>query len=191
MNYLHVRSRVLSRVLLAAGIVVSALAFAASSINPTASKIGITFTESGVPVDATFKKFTGTVDYDPAAIAAAKVQLSVDVASFDIGDAAYNKEVQKKEWFNAAQFPQATFTSSAIKVLSADKLQAQGKLFIKGKTLDVSVNVAMKQDAKTRTFSGVLPIKRLYFNIGEGEWKDTDALADEVTIKFTIVNALN
>ncbi len=103
----------------------------------------------------------------------------------------YNKEVQKKEWFNAAQFPQATFTSSSIKALSADKLQAQGKLVIKGKALDVNVTVAMKQDAKTRTFSGVLPIKRLYFNIGEGEWKDTDALADEVTIKFTIVNALN
>lgn len=185
-------SPVLSRALIAAGVVVmSALAFAVSSINPATSSVGITFTQSGVPVDAAFKKFSGTVDYDPAAVAATKVQLAVDVASFDIGDAEYNKEVQKKEWFNAAQFPQATFTSSSIKALSADKLQAQGKLVIKGRSLDVSVTVAMKQDAKARTFSGVLPIKRLYFNIGEGEWKDTDALADEVAIKFTIVNALN
>lgn len=184
-------SHLLPRALIAAGVIVSALAFAASSFNPAASNIAITFTQSGVPVDATFKKFTGTVDYDPAAIAAAKVQLSVDVASFDIGDAEYNKEVQKKEWFNAAQFPQATFTSSAIKALSPDKLQVQGKLVIKGKALDINVNVAVKQDAKTRTFTGVLPIKRLYFNIGEGEWKDTDTLADEVAIKFTLVNAVN
>jgi len=32
-----------------------------------------------------------------------------------------------------------------------------------------------------------LPIKRLTFNIGEGEWKDTSMVADEVTIKFHVV----
>jgi polyisoprenoid-binding protein YceI len=173
-------------------ILFSALVFAAaSSIDKQASGISVTFTQLGVPVDAKFTRFTGTVDYDPASIAAAAVQLSVDVASFDIGDAEYNKEVLKNGWFNAAQFPQATFTSSSIKALGADKLQAQGKLTIKGKALDITVPVMLKQDGKIRTFSGVLPIKRLYFNIGEGEWKDTDTLADEVTIKFKVVNTLN
>jgi polyisoprenoid-binding protein YceI len=32
-----------------------------------------------------------------------------------------------------------------------------------------------------------LPIKRLTFNIGDGEWKDTSVVADEVVIKFRVV----
>ena len=34
---------------------------------------------------------------------------------------------------------------------------------------------------------GALPIKRLAYNIGEGEWKDTSMVADDVTIKFHVV----
>jgi len=36
-------------------------------------------------------------------------------------------------------------------------------------------------------FDGALPIKRLTYNIGEGEWKATDTVADEVIIKFHVV----
>jgi polyisoprenoid-binding protein YceI len=32
-----------------------------------------------------------------------------------------------------------------------------------------------------------VPIKRLAFGIGDGEWKDTSVVADEVIIKFRIV----
>jgi polyisoprenoid-binding protein YceI len=31
-----------------------------------------------------------------------------------------------------------------------------------------------------------VPIKRLTYNIGEGEWKDTSMVADEVVIKFRV-----
>lgn len=165
----------------------AALALAADSgIDKKASSIAITFTQMGVPVSAKFNDFAGVINYDPANIAAAKAQLTVQLASFDMGDAEYNKEVQKKEWFNAAQFPQASFTSSSIKMLAADKLQAQGKLTIKGHALDVNVPITIKQSGSVKSFSGTLVIKRLSFAIGEGEWKDTDTLADDVTIKFTI-----
>ena len=167
---------------------VSGLALAAAgNVDKQASSIGITFTQMGVPVSAKFTDFSGTIVYDPASVGSAKAQLTVQLASFDLGDAEYNKEVQKQEWFDAARFPQATFTSTAIKALSPNKLQAQGVLAIKGKALDVAVPIELKQNGNVKTFSGVLPISRLYFNIGEGEWKATDILADEVVIKFNIV----
>jgi hypothetical protein len=62
-----------------------------------------------------------------------------------------------------------------------------GKLTIKGKTADVTFPLAVKKDGATQVFDGALPIKRLTYNIGEGEWKDTGMVADEVTIKFHIV----
>ena len=58
---------------------------------------------------------------------------------------------------------------------------------IKGKTLDVVVPATYKQDAAGQVFDGVLPIKRTVFNIGDGEWKDTSVVADDVQIKFHIV----
>ncbi len=158
-----------------------------AAVIPANSSITAVFKQLGVPVEAKFTGFTAQIDYDPANVAQAKAQLQVDVASFDLGDPEYNKEVLKKEWFNAAQFPKATFTTSAIKTLAPGKLLATGKLSVKGRVLDVDVPIAVREEGGAQIFEGALPIKRLYFNIGEGDWKDTDTVADEVIIKFKLV----
>lgn len=164
------------------------IAFAhAAAIDSNKTTVTSTFKQLGVEVTAKFKTVNGTIDFDAANPAAGKAQISVVLASFDLGDAEYNKEIQKKEWFNTAQFPQATFVSSEIKANGAGKFLVVGKLSIKGKSLDVSVPAVFKQDGKAQVFEGQLPIKRLYFNIGEGEWKDTDTLADDVIVKFKVV----
>ena len=124
---------------------------------------------------------------DPAKPAAAKATVEIDVGSFDLGDPDYNKEVLKKEWFNAAQFPKATFVSTAIVPGTAGKFTVSGKLTIKGKTSDVSFPLTLKQEAGHQVFDGSLPIKRLTYVIGDGEWKDTAVVADEVVIKFHVV----
>ncbi|MGV7210919.1 YceI family protein [Oxalobacteraceae bacterium A2-2] len=163
---------------------------AALKTDPAKSTVSATFKQMNVPVDAKFKKFTAAIDYDAAKPDAAKASIEVDTASLDIGDAEYNKEVGKKEWFNTAQFPKATFVSTGIKSAGAGKLNVTGKLTIKGKASDVSFPVTVKADGGKQVFDGVLPIKRLTYNIGEGEWKDTSMVADDVTIKFHVVAGL-
>ena len=95
-------------------------------------------------------------------------------------------ELPKPVWFNVAQFPQATFESSAIKALGGGKFDVAGKLTIKGTSVNVSVPVALTQSGSTTTATGVLPIKRLAFKIGDGEWADTSMVADEVQVKFKL-----
>lgn len=175
--------------LIAALLIMQAGIVSAGTIDSGKSTVTATFKQLGVAVDAKFKTFSGQIDFDPANPATGKAQLTLATTSFDLGDPEYNKEVQKKEWFNSAQFPQATFISTSIKSVGGDKLQVQGKLTIKGKTLDANFPVSFKQDGKTQIFDGSLPIKRLYFSIGEGEWKGTDTLADEVIIKFKAVTS--
>ena len=51
------------------------------------------------------------------------------------------------------------------------------------------VPVTVTQQGATQTFDGTLPIKRSQFDIGSGEWKDTSVVADEVSIKFHLVEA--
>jgi polyisoprenoid-binding protein YceI len=151
------------------------------------STVSAVFKQMNVPVEGNFRKFNARIDYDSARPELSKASVDIDVAAFDLGDPDFNKEAAKKEWFNAAQFPKATFVSTSIKPGAAGKLKAAGKLTIKGKTADVNFPLTVEKEGAKQIFEGALPIKRLAYNIGEGEWKDTAVVADEVVIKFRIV----
>ena len=160
---------------------------AALKTDPAKSTVSAVFKQMNVPVEAKFKKFSAAIDYDAAKPDTSKATVEVETASLDVGEADMNKEVAKKEWFNAAQFPKATFVSSAIKSAGPGKLNVTGKLTIKGKATDVTFPLTVKADGGHQVFEGALPIKRLAYNVGEGEWKDTSMVADDVTIKFHVV----
>jgi polyisoprenoid-binding protein YceI len=157
--------------------------------DPAKSAVSAVFKQMNVPVDAPFKKFNAQIDYDAAKPDAAKASVEIDTASLDLGEADMNKEVAKKEWFNSAQFPKASFVSTAIKAAGPGKLNVTGKLTIKGKAGDVSFPLTVKAEGGKQVFEGSLPIKRLAYNIGEGEWADTSTVADEVVIKFRVTAA--
>jgi polyisoprenoid-binding protein YceI len=153
------------------------------------SRVSAVFKQMDVPVESNFKRFNALIDYDAAHPEKASARVDIDTASFDMGQADYNKEIAKKEWFNSAQFPKASFVSSSIKPAGAGKLNVTGKLSIKGKTQEVSFPLSVKPEGGKQVFEGQLPIKRLAFNIGEGEWQDTSMVADEVVIKFRVAAA--
>ena len=151
---------------------------------PAQSEILFVSRQMGVPVEGRFKKFDAQISFDTAKLDASKVAFSVDIGSATLGAPEPDAELPKPAWFNVAKFPQATFTSSAIKALGGGKFEVAGKLAIKGQTRDVVVPVSMVQAGAVTTASGALPIKRLAFHIGEGEWADTSTVADDVQIKF-------
>lgn len=145
--------------------------------------------QMGVPVEGVFKRFSAQVDFDPARPAEGKASIEIDIASFDLGAEDFNRETAKKEWFDAAKHPKATFVTTAIKPAGPGKYAAAGKLTIKGIAREVVAPVTYRTEGGRQVFEGALPIKRLQFNIGEGEWKDTDTVADDVQIRFRIVTA--
>lgn len=177
-----------ARLPLLAGLLAVALAASAAPLktDPAKSTVSAVFKQMNVPVESPFKKFAAQIDYDAAKPELSKATVEIDTASLDLGDADMNKEVAKKEWFHSAQFPKATFVSSSIKPAGAGKLTVHGKLSIKGRSTDVSFPMTVRQEAGKQVFQGVLPIKRLTYAVGEGEWKDTSMVADEVVIKFRV-----
>lgn len=175
-------------ILTAAALSSSALLFAANlSLDNSKSTVHVVFKQMEVPVQARFKKFQAQIDYNASKPELSTAKVEIDVNSIDLPAPEYNQEVLKKEWFNAAQFAKASFISTSMKNLGAGKLEVSGNLTIKGKTLAVRFPLQVKTEAKGLSFEGNLPIKRLQFNIGEGEWKDTSMVADEVMIKFKVV----
>ena len=169
-----------------AAVLLSASVLAAAATADAKSSVAVVFKQLNVPVEGKFKQVRADVQFDPANLAAARARIDIDVASFDIGAAEYNKEVAGKDWFNAAAYPTASFTSTQIKASGAGYSVA-GSLKIKGKTSDVVIPVQYSKQGSAQVFDGVLPIKRLQFDVGSGEWKDTSLVADEVQIKFHLV----
>lgn len=157
---------------------------------PAQSDIGFTFKQMGVPVDGQFKKFDAQISFDAAKLDTSKVAFTVDMLSATLGDAAYDAELAKPNWFSTPKFPQATFVSSSFKALGAGKYEVAGKLSIKGVAQDVVVPVTMTQAgagaAAITTVVGSFPMKRLTFKIGENEWADTSMVADPVQVKLKL-----
>lgn len=172
-----------------AGLVLAAsttlLAAASTTIDAGKSRITATFTQMNVAVDGRFQRFSGNVVYDTANVASSSAELSIDTASFDIGDEEYNAEVRKKEWFDSTVHPSATFKSTAIRPLGADRFEATGTLSLKGRTQTVKVPVTVRTDGAMRRFEGELPISRAAFGLGDAEWNEV--LEDKVLVKFVVI----
>lgn len=162
------------------------LAQADQKLVPAQSDISFTFKQMGVPVEGHFKRFDAQIAFDPAKPATGKVAFTVDISSINLGAPEAEAELPKATWFNTSKFPQATFQSSSIKALGGGKFEVTGKLGIKGNQRDVVVPLALTQAGTTTTATGVFPIKRLAFKIGENEWADTSMVADDVQVKFKI-----
>lgn len=164
----------------------ASLVHADQKLVPAQSDIAFVSKQMGVAMEGHFKKFDAQVAFDPAKPETGKIALTVDIASATLGAPEVDGELPKAVWFNTAKFPQATFQSTAIKALGGGKFEVSGKLAIKGNTRDAIVPVTLAQSGATTTASGVLTIKRLAFKIGENEWADTSAVADDVQIKFKL-----
>jgi polyisoprenoid-binding protein YceI len=155
--------------------------------DPAKSSVAAVFKQMNVPVESKFKTLHGADRLRRRASGSIEGARRHRHRQHGPGRRRIqSSEIAKKEWFNSAQFPKASFVSTSIKPAGAGKLNVTGKLTIKGKTADVSFPLSVKTEGGKQVFEGQLPIKRLAFNIGEGEWKDTSMVADEVVIKFRV-----
>ncbi len=163
--------------------------FAQQKLLPAQSELSFTSRQMGVPVDGKFKKFDAQVAFDPKKPEAAKIGFTIDLASVYFGATETETEVAKPDWFNTKAFPQASFQSASVKAAGPGRFDVTGKLTIKGSSHDVVVPVTVAQAGATTTASGAFTIKRLDFRIGDGDWKDTSMVANDVSVKFKLALA--
>jgi polyisoprenoid-binding protein YceI len=134
-----------------------------------ADKSAITFVvrQMGVPVEGRFTSFDAKLAFDPRKPEAGSVQLRVDLASAQIGDAETTRELAKPEWFDTRKHAAATFTSKAIKPSGAGRFDVVGTLNLKGTTREMTVPVALAQAGGQTTATGQLKLARIDYKIGE------------------------
>ncbi len=164
----------------------SAVAQPVAQLLPAQSEIVFTTRQMGVPVEGRFGRFSAQFALDPRQPDSGRVSFAIDTGSARFGAAEIDAEVPKATWLDTARFPQATFQSTAIKGLGGGRFEVAGKLAIKGSTRDVTVPVQLVQAGNTGTATGSFVVKRLEFRIGDGEWSDTQVLANDVAVRFKL-----
>ncbi len=129
---------------------------------------------------------SGTLVLDPKAPEKASVSISFPVVNLRTGVPKLDEHLMKPDFFDAAQFPTATFQSTSVKV-DGETADITGKLTIKGVTKDITLhakfvgagmNSFMKKD--TVGFDAETTIKRSDFNMGYG----VPMVGDDISLKI-------
>jgi polyisoprenoid-binding protein YceI len=84
-----------------------------------------------------FTRYDAKLDFDPAKLAAASVNVSIDARSIttdNAPDGFLDSLASGKDWLDAAQFPELKFVSRRVEVVSGHDLRVHGELTIRGIT---------------------------------------------------------
>ncbi len=88
-----------------------------------------------------FNKFDGSFSYDEKNPAAAKVKVTIDVASIDSNHAERDKHLRDKRFFDVKNFPTAKFESTSFEEKANGKAVLVGNLSLHGVTKSISLDV--------------------------------------------------
>jgi polyisoprenoid-binding protein YceI len=162
-------------------------ALAVAAVDPAQSRVGFVFKQMNVPVEGSFKRFTADIHFDAQRPEASRAEIDIDLRSIDTGIREADDEAMSRDWFDTAAHPSARFVSTQVRRPGPDRFEVTGKLSIKGRARDITVPVQVQRLGTALSYEGRFTIKRLDFAVGEGVWTDTTTVADEVEVRFRMV----
>jgi polyisoprenoid-binding protein YceI len=171
--------------LLLVSAMISSIASAATYSADAASRLEFTGVQAGAPFKGVFHQFTTAVDFDPAALATARIEVTIDMNSADSGDKDRDGTMRGADIFDAAHFPTAHYLTRSV-TRTATGFSAVGALTLRGVTKDVPLEFKFAPGAAGASLSGTAELKRLDFGVGRGDWKSTEWVADAVKITFSL-----
>lgn len=135
--------------------------------------------------DGGFNSFTGSVslvDNDPTQ---SRVSLRIDTTSVWTDNEKLTGHLQSADFFDVAQFPEATFDSTEIRA-EGEGYTIVGNLMLHGVTKSISFPATIEVADGTVSASAEFSIKRFDFNI-EYKGAADNLIRDDVLIKLDIV----
>jgi polyisoprenoid-binding protein YceI len=119
------------------------------NIDPTHSAIG--FSVRHMVVSKTrgrFNKWSGQLRFDAENPAASSVEVNIDPASLDTGDAQRDTHLRSPDFFDVEKYPSAAFQSTNVEVAGADRYRVTGNLTVHGVTRPVVLFVTYEGSGK-------------------------------------------
>lgn len=157
------------------------------TIDPGRSRIAFGAEQVGKLIAGRIGAWTGTIVLDPQNLAAARIDIRMDMRSTTTGARDVDDMLRGRDFLDVARSPDARFVSDSVTRGSGDSYQARGKLTIREVTRDVTLPFTLRIENGQATARGSLGIKRLDYGVGRNEWAATGYVANEVAIDITVV----
>ncbi len=156
-------------------------------VDPAHSALTFTGTYQDEKFEGRFKRFDAKIDYDPADLAHAKFDVTIDIASVDTANTERDRALPGKDFFDTAQFPRAHFVTTRFRKSANGEVLADGTLSLRGVTKPVTLVVKFSQTGNGATLDVDTDLKRLDFGIGGGDWADTSMIGNDVAVHGHLV----
>jgi polyisoprenoid-binding protein YceI len=147
------------------------------------SKVRFVIKNFGINTGGTFEGLTGSIIFDPANLAGASFNVSVDAKSIDTDVEARDNHLRKEEYFDVEKYPKLSFRST--KITTTNK---EGFLFMFGvitiKNISKEISFPFKQTSKDGgiLFDGEFKLNRRDFGVGGKSFSMSDELNVELSI---------
>ena len=158
-----------------------------NTADPAASRLEFTGIQAGAPFKAVFHKFTAAIDFSPDALANAHLDVVIDIRSVDSMDGDRDGAMRGADLFDAAHFPAAHYVTHGAATKTAAGYAASGALTLRGVTKEVPIEFTYAATAAGAKLAGTAKLKRLDFGVGQGDFKSTDQVGNEVSVVFSLL----
>ncbi|MET0654098.1 MAG: YceI family protein, partial [Pseudoxanthomonas sp.] len=184
------RSRLFGSPLLTAAALVATLAatpaIAAEYVQAPGSSLVFASKYDGEVFTGKFSGFTTTLSFDPAKLAASKLDVVITLTGVSTGNGDRDSTLTGADFFNVAKFAQARYTATKFRSLGGNQYAADGNLSLRGVSKPVTLTFTWTPGAQP-VLNGKATVKRLDFGVGGGDWTDTDAIPNEVAVSTKVV----
>ncbi|MBV9509367.1 MAG: YceI family protein [Caulobacteraceae bacterium] len=157
------------------------------SVDPARSKLSFQGKMNGEAFNGVFRRWTAQIVFDPKALAASSVQVTVDAASAGTGDADRDQALPSDDWLAADKFAKASFTARSFRDLGGGKYQAAGELTLRGVSRPVVLPFTLSISGDTARMNGQVVLDRTAFGVGQGQWKTGDVVDTKVTVIVVLI----
>lgn len=150
------------------------------------SRLEFVGVQAGAEFKGVFHKFTAVIDFAPDALANAHFDVQIDMSSVDSMDKDRDTTIRGTDVFDVAHFPTAHYVTRSCTKTAAG-YAATGALTLHGVTKDVPIDFQFVTDSGAPKIVGTAKLKRLEFGVGQGDWKSTEWVGDNVSVAFSLV----
>ena len=148
------------------------------------SEVRFRVMQSGAPFGGSFRRFSGEVCFNQGRIT--RINATLNPASVDSGLPELDTVLKDMDFFAVREYPRISFVSTAVQS-KGDAHTARGVLEIKGRRREVEVALRSQAAGDKTSVSGSLTVDRLQYDIGGGEWANTQWLGAEVRLDIKAV----
>ena len=179
--------RTTARLALAGLLAAAALpTFAADYVQAPGSTLIFASNYQGETFVGRFGGFNTTVSFDPANLATAKLDVTIQLAGTKTGNDDRDSTLADADFFNVSKFAQARYTASKFRALGGNQYAADGTLSLRGVSKPVTLTFTWTPGAQP-VLAGKASVKRLDFGVGGGDWADPATIPNDVAISTKVV----